>query len=85
MKSMPSNADDVPWPLTVARSRYQGIYEGGRWVAWNCEPHDVNPDWSDDDVTCARYWGSAEANLAGRGSTPDEAILDLMRRLVLRA
>lgn len=70
---------ELPYPLTVWRSRYGGVYEGGEWVAMNCDPHSVPSEAYSDDVTCATWWSTADR--VGVGSTIEEAIAKLVSRL----
>lgn len=68
------------YPLTFVLDRYDGTYSGGRWIAWNLEPHMVPMGPQADDVTCRVFWETNQLP-AGRGDTPAGAVLDLLRQL----
>ena len=81
--------DGRPYPLTIALDRYSGVYSGGLYVAWNCDPESVPTEPSDDDVTCADFWAGAWGDMLrndipcyGVGVTPDRAILALIDNMV---
>ena len=54
------NASDI-YPVTIIRSRYGGVYEGGRWAASDCSHEEVPEGASGDDVECAEFWALARA------------------------
>ena len=67
------------YPVAIHQSRYGGVYEGGAWFAIaNC---DLIPDDAigGDDEACD-FWSSDQAKMIGRGTTPNDAVLDLMER-----
>lgn len=67
------------YPVVIHQSRYGGVYEGGAWFAIaNC---DLIPDDAigGDDEACD-FWSSDQAKMIGRGTTPNDAVLDLMER-----
>ncbi len=70
---------DEPYPVTIARSRYGGTYEPGKWVAFPCDPEAVPEDWNADDVSCMEFWRTRRHEVGG-GDTPDEALEDLLRK-----
>ena len=49
------------YPVTIIRSRYGGVYEGGRWVAFLCSHEEVPEGAIGDDVECAEFWALASA------------------------
>ena len=65
------------YPCTIVAARYQGVYEGGRWLAFFLDPEHLPPDYAASDVPCATWWGTSEASGVGRGATPEEALEDL--------
>lgn len=75
--------EDDLYPVTIARSRYGGIYEPGAWVAFAAHPEDLPPDWHADDVSCASFFGERAEQIGG-GPTPQAAYEDLLRRLAER-
>jgi hypothetical protein len=75
------------WPLTILPARYQGGYEGGRWLAFPVQPGEMDhgplADWDASDVECAMFWRQVDEQRwpIGRGATPDTAYQDLLDRL----
>lgn len=74
------------YPIITVQSRYGGVYEGG---AWHAIPNaDAAWSWSDayaeymfgEDADAVAFWGSDEAEVVGRGGTPNAAVLDLVER-----
>ena len=79
------------YPLTICFDRYSGVYSGGAYTAWNCDSDDVPTEISNDDVTCANFWRRAKARHKsnddfipefGVGSTVEEAVADLRKKLI---
>lgn len=68
------------YPLTIVRDRYTGCYSGGEFTAWNLQPEDVPEEIDADDVGCATFFSHTKI-IYGRGKTPDEAAMDLIKRL----
>lgn len=64
------------YPLTIIQDRYNGIYSGGKFTAWNLCPDELPGGATADDVTCRMFWDDPEIAV-GRGSTPNEALFDL--------
>lgn len=72
------------YPVAVHQSRYGGVYEGDAWFAIaNCQ---IIPDDAigDDDEACD-FWSGDEARMIGRGTTPNDAVLDLIERRIADA
>jgi len=72
------------FPVTIVMSRYQGTYEGDRWLAFPVGAEDLaDSDYDDEDVECMSFFQECEARKLpiGRGSTPDGALADLKKRL----
>ena len=83
--------DGRPYPLTITLDRYSGVYSGGLYVAWNCDADAVPTEPSDDDVTCAGFWGRAEQDMLdgdipcyGIGVNPEKAILNLVESMLAK-
>ena len=72
------NGANSVYPLAIIKDRYDGTYSGGEYLAFNAEyiPAGVNGD----DVECANFWNNTEM-IVGRGSTPNEAVNDLNKRM----
>jgi len=49
------------YPIVIRQSRYGGVYEGGRWVAFPNMYRFPEDTAFGDDVSCAKYWSSSEA------------------------
>jgi hypothetical protein len=66
-----------PWKnmpkMCVVSARYSGAYEGGRFVAISVD--DLGSDAFGSD-TEAMIWWHENADRAGAGETPNDAILD---------
>jgi len=88
-------AQDLMYPVTILRDRYQGTYSGAQWTAWN---HDLGEmpigAWGSDDV-CAEFWSQyvcddvpnctivhkSPVYIVGKGRDPLAAFRDLQRKL----
>ena len=69
------------WPITIATTRYGGVIEGGKWVAFSLTPDEVPDEAFGSNIPAHHFWESYEAKLVGRGSTPQEALDDLVKRI----
>ena len=69
---------DTPWRIVIHQSRYGGVYEGGRWFAIFCGD-DFPYESIGDDVECAVFWASEEAEMHGVGNSPDKALESLFK------
>jgi len=71
--------EDVPYPVTIVRVRYSGVYEGGQWSAFNMYDGELPQDAFDDDITCCEWWSDPEnRKIVGVGGTPDKALAHLI-------
>lgn len=68
---------DAPYPITIVRTRYSGVYEGGVWAAVACEPQDLPEQALGSDVECASWWGERRGEV-GVGATPEDALASLL-------
>lgn len=68
--------------VTIVRARYGGVYEPGRWLAFNTHPAALPAEWDADDLTASAYFDE-HAQEVGGGDTPDEAYQSL-RAIVRR-
>lgn len=41
------------YPVTIVKTRYGGLYEGGAWGAFYCDPETVPEDAFGSDIECA--------------------------------
>jgi hypothetical protein len=50
------------YPVTIVRTRYSGVYEGGAWAAFDCDAATLPLDaYRADDTSCAEWWDRAHA------------------------
>ena len=68
--------DDLRYPRVIIKCRYGGIYEGGEWAAFPCDPDQIPESAQGDDRECEAWW-KAPTLAAGVGTTPDEALRHL--------
>lgn len=71
----------TPYPLTITRDRYAGVYSGGKWIAWNKYANDLPSGYDAGDLECGDFWDSYNRPV-GKGDTPNEAVEDLKLKLV---
>ena len=64
-------------PTTIVNDRYDGIYSGGRWLAFPLEHYEVPRDVDGVDRACARFWDEYEGPV-GKGDSPESALSDLV-------
>lgn len=77
-----SSNDYLIYPLVVVNDRYNGVYSGAEWTAWEDYPYAIPDDIFGDDDSCCEFWLKANRNNIGFGNTPDEAIADLRQKLI---
>jgi hypothetical protein len=53
------NAHD--YPMTIIATRYQGVYEGGRWAALDCSFNEVPAAAIGSNIACAEFWPLAHS------------------------
>ena len=65
------------YPITIFKSRYNGTYSGGTFIALNMDiDDDFNEAMVGNDVDCGNFWARFP-DIYGTGNTPQEAYLDL--------
>lgn len=67
------------YPVTIIRTRYGGIYEGGAWAAFNCDEWDVPTAATGCDPEREAFWRHPKMVRVGVGGTPNEALSALVR------
>lgn len=79
---------EMPYPLCIVGDRYDGTYSGAEFLAFNLYPEFVaRLPIDDDDINCADFWRGNHPDydlddfIIGKGSTPDLAVLDLIKLL----
>jgi hypothetical protein len=70
------------YPLTIVQDRYNGIYSGAKFTAWNMYPYELPIGATGDDVTCREFWDNTEIPV-GLGNTPNDALFSLATILEL--
>lgn len=73
------------YPLTIVMDRYNGVYSGGRFTAWNLDPDEVPEEICGDDGSALEIFQNirnGKRNVVyGVGATPDEAAMDLYMKI----
>lgn len=73
------------YPLTIVKDRYNGVYSGGKYTAWNCQPYFVPSGICGDDLDCPDTWDEILdddkiKNMFGVGDTIESAIKNLANK-----
>ena len=71
-------SDGTPYPCKIVADRYNGVYSGGRWTAWNLD--EIPEGAFDGDCECQEFWSSYK-DPVGKGDTPAAAFQDLVKHL----
>lgn len=73
------------FPLTVIADRYNGIYSGGKFLAFNCLANEVPDIVNASDASCSRFWSKFYQTTSilpiGVGQTVEEAVGNLYIQL----
>ena len=69
-----------PYPLTIVSDRYSGTYSGGFFTAWNLYADEMPEQISSDDNSCSYFFEHTNIPY-GRGVSPNDAAMDLVKRL----
>jgi hypothetical protein len=84
MRIVQDHATSSLFPVTIVMSRYEGTYEGARWLAFPVGAEDLaDSDYAAEDVECMSFFAECETRQVpiGRGPTPDDALENLRTRL----
>ena len=65
------------YPLTIIRDRYNGIYSGGCYLAFNLDYYEIPIEISGSDIPCLEWWKENKYILVGKGYDVTSAIFDL--------
>ena len=69
------------YPLTIIKDRYNGVYSGGKWLAFCNDPDEINTDIWGSDTACDFFWWeykNGNINMViGIGDTISDAVEDL--------
>ena len=68
------------YPLVVIHDRYNGVYSGAQWTAWEDYPDAIPEAVFGDDDSCFDFWLGANKDAIGFGDTPEQAIQDLKQK-----
>lgn len=55
-------ANDIGWPITIIRTRYGGVYEGGEWLATTDHFRDIPEDAMGSDIECFDFFEQLREN-----------------------
>ena len=87
----PKTFKDI-YPLTIVGDRYNGVYSGAKYTAWNQFFYRVPQEIEGSDPECTIFWREfiqgmpngfmLEPVFVGFGNTTDEAINDLFNKMV---
>lgn len=70
------------YPLTIVRDRYCGSYSGGMFTAWPVDENQIPVEQRGDDMSCDTFWSKVDMSYIGIGNTPQEALDDLMSKMM---
>lgn len=74
--------DRAPYPITILMDRYNGIYSGGRWLAFNLDPEEIpNEIGGGDSCEMNFFYSPPDWLVFGKGNSPEEALEDLIEKL----
>ena len=69
------------YPLTIIHDRYNGVYSGGCYLAFNLDYYEIPIEISGSDIPCLEWWNNNKDYLVGKGADPLEAIEDLIKKM----
>lgn len=71
----------LPWPLTIISDRYGGVYSGAKFLAFNLYRDNIPEAIGGDDPMEMEFWDKDHGKFwIGKGETPNDAVIDLMRQ-----
>jgi hypothetical protein len=68
-----------PECVTIVSAAYQGVYEGGKWLAFPLDARNLPRGWDGSDIETFEFFRHYEKPV-GKGSTPDVALADLVEQ-----
>lgn len=74
----------ITYPSVVIQARYSGVYEGATWISvpnFSTSNYEFLAYLEGDDDDAIDYVASPEWARVGRGSSPNAAYADMVRRL----
>jgi hypothetical protein len=81
MKAFLLYEGNMAFPCAICPTRYGGVYEGGKWAAFGCDPWEVPSEAFGDDIACGVWWAHDKPMVTATGSTPEEAHANLVEEL----
>jgi hypothetical protein len=73
------------YPLTIIRDRYNDVYSGGKYLAFNLDADEIPTEIWGDDVECREFFYKVEQGrndiLIGKGHTIEEAVINLQEKM----
>lgn len=75
---------DEIYPLTIISDRYSGAYSDAQYLAFNLHSSQIPDDVGGGDMQEEDFWHiskTCEQYTIGKGSTPNEAYVDLLREI----
>ena len=76
LSAVPDSPGGGVYHVTIFKTRYAGVYEGGRWAAFPLDHERIPAAATGSDVSCASWW-SEPSVAVGTGGTPDRALAAL--------
>lgn len=70
-------------PLIIEKDRYNGIYSGAKYLAFNMSAFSVwELNFNSSDMDCQYFWEyDAKNYIIGKGDTPVAAVIDLKQKI----
>ncbi|WP_414167185.1 hypothetical protein ACMATS_06130 [Streptoverticillium reticulum] len=65
------------YPVTIVPARYEGLYEGGKWIAFNRHPEEIPEGAFGSDIACTHFFDHPGIPV-GVGETPHAALASLI-------
>jgi len=65
------------YPLTIIRDRYNGVYSGGKYLAFNLDIDEIPPEVIGNDVEARNFFYYTNI-IYGKGETIMDAVNDLI-------
>ena len=64
------------YPLTITHDRYNGVYSGGKFIAWRLDADAIPEAQAGGDTECMVFWED-NTIIVGKGNCPLEAMVNL--------
>lgn len=63
--------------ITIIEDRYNGVYSGAKYTAWNLTYDEIPDGVESGDGECVVFWHEYKG-IVGKGNSPKEALEDLI-------